>query len=566
MLAIGLELLGGRYAATAYNNRNEAEWPPHPARLFSALVATWQEGEADTEAGQREREALRFLERLAAPQIFGSAPTDLARRDVVPVFVPVNDAATVRPPSRDRLDEAEAALAAASSADSKGRDKLVKQVDKARDKLNADTARAIAAHDNDVGFGVRVLPEGRGKQPRTFPSVTPAHPAVAFVWPDDVLPDSLHAPLRDLLARLVRVGHSSSQVAARLLDPGALTDLARSTICFVPDEEDGEHMVRWVGAGQLERLDQAFDLHRESEPRVLPARFVRYAEGARSQRLRPSEGVFAADSMVIFARVGGPRLPITSTLGVARQFRRALLAAAGDGAPALLSGHSAEGGPSEAPHLAIVPLPLVGGAHADGTILGLGLIFPRECDARERRSAMAAIGRLEQAGVGPDDDVPVIPLRLGDAGVLELQRVAWGEDHRSTLQAGRWCRPARAWASATPVALDRNPGDLNDADTGRRTAAFAAARETIRLAIERVGYPEPLEIDVVRSAVVPGSAKPRSFPRFPVEAARPQRVLVHTRIVFPAPVRGPMLLGAGRYFGLGLHTPIDPSARMEGLP
>ena len=40
MLAIEVAFLTGRYVATAYNTRTETEWPPHPARLFSALVAT----------------------------------------------------------------------------------------------------------------------------------------------------------------------------------------------------------------------------------------------------------------------------------------------------------------------------------------------------------------------------------------------------------------------------------------------------------------------------------------------------------------------------------------------
>ena len=43
MLAIEFELLTGRYAATAHNDRSRAEWPPHPARIFSALVAAHYE-------------------------------------------------------------------------------------------------------------------------------------------------------------------------------------------------------------------------------------------------------------------------------------------------------------------------------------------------------------------------------------------------------------------------------------------------------------------------------------------------------------------------------------------
>jgi CRISPR-associated protein Csb2 len=82
--------------------------------------------------------------------------------------------------------------------------------------------------------------------------------------------------------------------------------------------------------------------------------------------------------------------------------------------------------------------------------------------------------------------------------------------------------------------------------------------------LERGGWPAPVRDDVVRSAVLPGSAKPRTFPRFPPDTGRPQRVLVHARLEFAEPVRGPILAGAGRYLGLGLFRPMTYEA--EGRP
>ena len=53
-----------------------------------------------------------------------------------------------------------------------------------------------------------------------------------------------------------------------------------------------------------------------------------------------------------------------------------------------------------------------------------------------------------------------------------------------------------------------------------------------------------------------GSVPARAFPAFPPEGGHgPRRVLVHATVEFPRPVRGPLLLGAGRYFGLGLFRP-----------
>jgi CRISPR-associated protein Csb2 len=135
--------------------------------------------------------------------------------------------------------------------------------------------------------------------------------------------------------------------------------------------------------------------------------------------------------------------------------------------------------------------------------------------------------------------------------------VAWGEDARATLQSWSWTRPSRRWASATPVALDRHPGDLHDPDPAARARAFEAARISVVESVQRIGLRPPVEVDVLRSCVLPGTAKPRTYPRFPIDTHKQQRVLVHVRLVFAEPVCGPLLLGAGRYQGMGLCAPVD---------
>lgn len=555
MLAVAVELLTGRYIATAYNDRSQSEWPPHPARFFSALVATWANGEPGSPKWARERAALEWLERQAPPTIYASGRDDVAERDVVPVFVPVNDEAVVSPPSREKLDQASAREALVT--DSKERSLLTREIQKLSKKLEDDTAKAIAKparFGKDVAQGERLLPERRTKQPRTFPSITPRNPNFCLAWNDAEVPDAVEVGLRSLLSRLVRLGHSSSIVHARLVGTAERDAMATSATDYSFDQTNGELIVRWVSDGQVARLEKAFELHRETEPRVLPTRFCRYREGSATREPVLSQGVFESD-FVVLARVGGPRLPITSIVGVSRQLRRALMAAVGGEVPELLSGHKSDGSPLDRPHLAVVPLPVVGNPHADGAILGVGLFLPREISDNERRAVLAALGLLEAQQQG-DADPAVIPLRLGSAGVLELERVVWSSDMK-TLQPWWWGRACRAWASATPVALDKNPGDLHDRDAGRRQRAFDAARDAIADAIVRQGLPTPVEIDVVRSCVLPGAAKPRTYPRYPAETQRPQRVLVHTRVVFKEQILGPLILGAGRFHGLGLHLPVD---------
>jgi len=84
MLALGVEYLLGRAIATDSARRNRAEWPPHPDRLYQALVATWQE----TEGTEKERSALEWLENCEPPSLYAS---DADERASVTHFVPVND-------------------------------------------------------------------------------------------------------------------------------------------------------------------------------------------------------------------------------------------------------------------------------------------------------------------------------------------------------------------------------------------------------------------------------------------------------------------------------------------
>ena len=171
---------------------------------------------------------------------------------------------------------------------------------------------------------------------------------------------------------------------------------------------------------------------------------------------------------------------------------------------------------------------------------------------------LKCIARFEEAPRTEEDpDAPSLPIHLGDAGTLELRRDVWGEERRATLRPATWIGPSRRWASATPIALDRNPWDLHDADLDRRRAAYQESTAGVIEAVRRIGLPAPIEIDVLRSCVLPGTAKPLHYPRFPIAHRRPQRVLVHARLTFEVPVAGPVMIGAGRYHGLGLFLPTD---------
>lgn len=547
MLAIEVAFLTGRYVATAYNTRSEGEWPPHPARLFSALVSThFAADELTLPNPPEERAVLEWLEQQGAPAILASEAT---AREVVTVFVPVNDAAlTDVDPEAEELDEARAALVVANtSGDIKAVKKHSATVTKAEAGLTKAIARAtdIPSKPLNPRYGRRVLPDYRIRQPRTFPSVTPADPGVTYIWADSAPTSEQRALIEHLLRRVVRLGHSSSLVCVRLVDdPGLPT--WRPT-------PDGEATFRVVEAGQLAALEQGFKLHRETEPRLMPAVSQSYMRQRADKPLPQSQTVFSEDWLVL-RRVEGPSLPMTATAGLARAVRKTLMSYADDPIPEVLSGHTLDRQPSQRPHLAILPLPFVGHQKASGAILGVALVLPRGTSASDRRAVYSAVANWEEKYREEDEDTPAVRLNLGAAGELHLERIEWGSAQAS-LRSPVWCGPASTWYSATPVALDRNPGDLRSRDPRKLTEATNEAVEIICRACERIDLPQPRYVEVLPAAPWAGAAKARHYPPYPGDTGRTQRVLTHVRIEFDQHVKGPILLGAGRYVGLGLFRP-----------
>jgi CRISPR-associated protein Csb2 len=135
-----------------------------------------------------------------------------------------------------------------------------------------------------------------------------------------------------------------------------------------------------------------------------------------------------------------------------------------------------------------------------------------------------------------------------------LKRVL-DNDPRKTLDPEWWLRPARRWGSVTPIALDKNPGNLYSKDPKEASTAMRNAEEIVMHACQRVDLPEPRWVEIVRRSLFDAAPPARSYMPFPKKdcnGSRFSRVCVHIEMCFDAPVAGPVLIGAGRYFGLGL--------------
>lgn len=557
MIAIEIELLTGRYVATEFNDRRKPEWPPHPARLFSALVATACEQE---ELSGNLRAALEWLEQQGDPDVLAS---DAKPRMAVTTYVPENTTRVLADCSRADQD-LQKALQAVAEAEQSGNAKGIRRArgaaDRAQRKLDEQVTKAITDdgkfNASACAHAQEMLPDHRGKQPRTLPSMTPFEPRIRYVWPEAKPDGRIHRSLSALARNMVRLGHSSSLVACRVVDSDRELNPSDGLHTWQPTGDgsaqqftgDESVVLRTVGPGQLGRLESAYARHQGVDPRILPALHQRYGRQDRAAAAEPARSVFG-EWLVLreVATEGGSRvgLRLTRTEDLTRALRSAILHHADDPPPGVLSGHSPGGRPLDRPHVAFLALGDVGWDYASGAVLGAAILMPRDVDSSDRRAILRAIGRWESQG---------LRLVLGRAGALQLERILDG-DPRRTLQSSSWTRASDRWASVTPVALDQNPGNLSARNPVVAANAAARAEQIVARSCEHVGLPSPAWVQVMPRSLCAAAPDARRFMPYPRNGRGFRRVCVHVELQFNEPVVGPVVLGAGRYFGLGLCRP-----------
>lgn len=486
---IEVNLLTGRYVATYHNDRQWGEWPPHPARLFSALVATWAEDGYD----RGEHDALKWLESRGAPAI---AASEAVPRSVVSHFVPVNDARII---------------------------------------------------DSNPSSTLRILPDRRIKQERFFPSVTPDDARVTYLW-NDVAPKPIGETLDCLLSRVTRMGHSSSLVSCRV----ALESTGET---YTPG--DGTEYLRVVSPGQLAELQRQYVRHQGVKPRSLSYTDIRYSTSTGTVGPEPALQPNTAGEWIVFEFAKDSRtFPLTRAVDLATAMRGAILKYAKGPIPEELSGHRPDGKPTRGSHVAFLPLPYIGSEYADGRLLGIALSVPRLLRDNVRRALYRAIGRWE-ANVGSNQQYP-LRLTLGSHGVVHMVRRRALAD-LVALRPRVWCRRSTRWVSATPIALPRHPGTLSAGSPAARAKAWELAERAVATACAHVGLPEPATIEVSLNPLIVGTRTAKRFPAFSQngrEGKPVRRQLVHASLTFEHTVEGPLMLGAGRFLGLGLMRPV----------
>lgn len=464
-LTITVDLLHGVYEAGDADDRRRPEWPPHPSRLFCALVAGVRADE--------EQAALRWLEEQPPPLVLASA-ADAVVTGSRTSYVVTNE-------------------------------------------ITRGGSQTHPARTN-----------GRRERVTAFPS----NARVRFVWPT-APPDvpALHA-LDTLARRIPYLGRSSgvALVAAEVSgdsDPGEeVSEAPTASVVWEPCSLlESQVQVRVPYPGYLAALDAQFADGR-------PAWEVSRLRGYRPRPV--TEPTPAAESLVpsvyedlVVFRFEGLRPDGRLAVRFCEALRSAVLRRAGD-APAVLHGHGVDG----RPHVAFLALPDVDGPHSDGHLLGLAVAVPL-LDRDERRRVLGAV-----LGLRGESGTVTVPVRgIGDIDLAYQPGLVrpWGADPR------RWRRGSRRWVTATPVVLDRYPKDPD-----------GAAAE-IRRSCRTVGLPEPVDVTVSVEPLTTGAIRLRP-PDLPRQVRG--RLYRHVSLTFDRDVAGPVLVGAGRYLGVGLFAPV----------
>jgi CRISPR-associated protein Csb2 len=220
----------------------------------------------------------------------------------------------------------------------------------------------------------------------------------------------------------------------------------------------------------------------------------------------------------------------------------------------VLLGHEAGGARAEGPHIAIVPLPSVFGPYPDGRIRRVALVG-FGCERGTERAIFDLAASLLHGRSLLDGEL--------DTGI-ELRRAT--DEQWKDLLLG----PSQAWESVTPVILERREltkeegkrlaemhrraaeGDPGAGLLLRRMQSRLRARreELVRVSLGRVLGKVKIEAVEMSRAPFRAGVHPANEYRTADHLASSPRF--HMRVRFAAPVLGPLVVGRGRYVGLGL--------------
>lgn len=326
-LSITVRLRDGRYDAADLANR--MEWPPHPARLFCALLAS-AEHDVDAPGYVADDAALRWLEQAGPPLVLAVA-TDRVETSARSGFVVTN----------------------------------------ATEKASGSTRWP-----------------GRTNRASSRTGGLPADDQVAFVWPDAHADDGVLWRLSRLARRVPYFGRSTSSAEVDVRDE--TVESRPSWVTYRPTRlgTSGALALRVPYPGYTDQLRAAYaDGQRAWEM----SRAIEYTSGVDPEEgagtaLTSADGPYR--ELLVWPAERG-RVPIRGDrlLTVTDILRRSVIDRVADPVPAQASGHGADG----RPHVGYLPLLDVGHRYADGHLLGVGVAIPGDLPDAERIAVLRGL-------------------------------------------------------------------------------------------------------------------------------------------------------------------------------
>lgn len=482
------------------------EWPPAPARLFQALVAGIARG------GKLPEElvpALQWLETLSAPVI--AAPSCKSGQSLS-LFVPNNDADSLNDP-RDV-----------------GSIRTKKLVHPSLFPAEAEFLYAWPFSDDEekAGFILASAKElyqlGRGIDPawatgEVLDSVAldarlERYPGVIYRPRTEDAGTRLPCPVSGSLDSLIR-RHAS--IRLRTEGDGRK---ARTFFANAP-----KPVFRTVAYGPVSRM-ALFELRDRLEDKPWPWRqdkIVSLVEALRDAAVaRLQEALPEYQDRIETALVGSKEHPTPIS-----------------------------------DRVRILPLPSIGSPHADRRIRRFLLEIPSGAylPTEDIEWAFSGLEWSRAAGGGP---IPFVVVRSEDWGMFQKH----------------YQKPQYRWRSVTPVALPESamrrriePSRLREEAKGGQERILEEQRAVaaVHHALRHAGV-HGIAVDV-RLQREPFEAKGQRAESFAEGTRFAKERLWHVEITFDRPVSGPLVIGDGRFLGLGLMAPVklDPEFQVFAI-
>ncbi|NPA71512.1 MAG: type I-U CRISPR-associated protein Cas5/Cas6, partial [Gammaproteobacteria bacterium] len=334
---------------------------------------------------------------------------------------------------------------------------------------------------------------------------------------------------KKLLSRVSRFGSSRNPVVLELVEVGPTPN-------YFPIDVESYHPsiipVRVFYPGFLNDLERR---HRYTpQIRTIPTRYWPYIHIENLPNYEPAFNLLPELRIAI-----EPSIPIEFWSVFVEKLRSKLIASAlsalgtSEENFTWIHGHPSPKSTDDPLHVAIAPLAFVGSKWADGNVLGIAFLLPQKY-LHKRSELAATLWQLT-------NDPRAKKLKFGPWEVQLLPPAG----NQKSLSPYRWTQKSRRWATITPVIWERHPRRLQD------------EASIVELMLKNANLPRAVSYRAVPYSPLKGVPASKDF----LLTSRWKGLITHMVLEFEKPIPGPVLLGRGKYFGLGFFAPLPEEVK-----